>query len=340
MPIIFAKCMGLVSLGGWTLLTAMACLLFAPGDAVGAPPNGVSRTAFGALAYRAVGAQNPDPATRNPDHLAARLCNPIVIYDRMGLSLDFAQAMNVIEQRGHYLFYYVTARTAYMDQVLEQALEQGAGQVVILGAGFDSRAHRFHAGHPEVRFFEVDLPPMVAIKQRMVQKRLCQTNPTLKYVPIDFETQRLDQEMEKAGFSRDVKTLFIWEGVTMYLDAQAVAATLRVIAGNSAPGSQVAFDYVNPGAAKENGGPPGRDRAERFSKLGEPIKWGVDPDRLGDFLADQGLQLTSTLGPERIAELYLTGSDGKPLGRMPKSSWFAVAQVPGAEQGANPGGGR
>ena len=322
---------------GWGLMvygvlgTVLWLVLALAEVAQGAPPQGISRTAFSTLAYRAIAAQDPDPATRNPDDLAARLCNPTIIYDRMGLSLVFDKAIQEIEKRKRFLFYYVNARTKYMDQTLSQALAQGVQQVVLLGAGFDTRAHRFHAGHPQVRFFEVDLPVMVKIKQKLVGMRLCSSPPSLRYVPIDFETQQLAREMERAGFKRDMKTVFLWEGVAMYLDAGAVSATLGYIAANSAPGSSVAFDYVLPQVVErglKRANPDDQVMAQRLRKIGEPLKWGIEHEKLGAFLEGLGMSLKSNLGPEEITKLYQTGSNGQPLGRLPRGSWFALAEVP------------
>lgn len=312
--------------GAGALLAALGCTLFSDGEKKRSLPPGVSRTAFGTLAYRAVAAQDPDQATRNPDHLAARLCDQTMLSERMGLSLDFAQAIAEIERSGRHLFYYVNARTRYMDEVLTRALERGASQVVVLGAGLDTRAHRFSAGHPGVAFFEVDMPMMSAVKQKMVAMRLGQSPPALRYVTVDFSAQRLDEELARAGFESETPAIFIWEGVTMYLEAGAVADTLGRVAGCSAPGSLIAFDHG--GAWATDGG--GGATAERLAKLGEPVKWGISPEDLGPFLAGQGLTLIESMGSEEMVARYLTGSDGEVRGRIPDSLWFALAQVSGA----------
>ncbi|KMY67346.1 hypothetical protein AAU61_10900 [Desulfocarbo indianensis] len=336
MQVAIAKSLQLAASGGWlAALGALVYMFLASGETRSAPPQGISRTAYSAMAYRAVGGQDPDPATRNPDYLAIRLCNPAIIQDRLGLSLDFREAIKEIERRKRYLFYYVTARTKHMDRILAQALAQGAQQVVILGAGFDTRSHRFHAGRPQVRFFEVDTPAMVRIKQGLVRERLGDSPPTLSYVPLDFATQRLDREMARAGFNREAKTLFIWEGVAMYLEAEAVAATFGFVAANSGGGSLVAFDFVLPAALAGSGkeSQPGEKGADRFTKLGEPMKWGIEPAELQRFLAGQGLELAQVMEPEQISARYLTGSDGALLGRLPAVSWFALARAPEAARG-------
>ena len=201
--------------------------------------------------------------------------------------------------------------------------------MVILGAGFDTRAYRFHRKFPDLLFFEVDLPDMVIIKKRMVKNRLGDQSARVAYVPIDFEKQRLDQELAKAGYNKDLKTLFIWEGVVYYLDQASVAGTFRSIAQNSAPGSLVVFDYIPPDVADGTTTDPyGKAVYKHVKKLGEPWKFSVKPTDMAGYLQKQGLEMTSNHGPDYMLRHYLMGSSGKPGGTLPQFFWMATAVVP------------
>ncbi len=303
-------------------LVSMAC-------SAAEPPPKVSRTALSTMAFRVVGAQDTDPKTTNPDYLAARLCPREIILKKMHLTMDWAKDKPLIDKRGMWIIYQLTVRTKHIDATLAKAARNGVRQVVVLGAGMDTRAHRFHQEFPDLRFFEVDLPDMVAFKQRAIKNRLGKQAAPVTYVPIDFEKQKLDQELAKAGFQKNLKTLFIWEGVTYYLDEASVADTFRSIAHNSAPGSLVVFDYIPSDVADGTTTDPyGKAVYEHVKKLGEPWKFGVKPTDMAGYLQKQGLEMKSNRGPDYMLKHYLTGSDGKPGGTLPSYFWMATAMVP------------
>src|SRR6476620_1252808 len=135
----------------------------------------------------------------------------------------------------------VTARTSYYDAALQRHLG-GVDQLVVLGAGFDTRAFRLSL-EDRVRCFEIDLPRTQAHKLAMLDKAGLSTR-LATYVSADFETEDWMAKLVAAGFDPDSPTFFLWEGVTMYLDRASVEATLRRIAA-TAPGSAVAFDYFS-----------------------------------------------------------------------------------------------
>jgi methyltransferase (TIGR00027 family) len=129
---------------------------------------------------------------------------------------------------------YENVRTRHLDALVARELEAGAEQLVILGAGFDSRAHRF-----AVRTFEVDLPMLQARKRRLAQALAAA--PT--YVEADLERDDVVTRLGGAGFDPRARTLVLWIGVSMYVSAAAVARTLDLVS-ELGPGSLVAFDYV------------------------------------------------------------------------------------------------
>lgn len=132
---------------------------------------------------------------------------------------------------------YFVARTRYMDDTLKQSIENGLEQLVILGAGYDSRGYRFGALKQQARVFEVDHPATQQVKKERV-KGIFKTLPGhVTHIPVDFQEGALADSLSANGYNRSLKTLFIWEGVTMYIDAGAVDTILAFIAGNSGPGT-------------------------------------------------------------------------------------------------------
>ena len=136
--------------------------------------------------------------------------------------------------------YQASARVTFFDAAVERYLDH-IDQFVILGAGFDTRAYRLPEG-AHVRSFEVDLPKTQAVKREILQK--AGIDPAgVTFVTADFEKEDWLARLVAAGFDPGKPALFLWEGVMVYLDKQAVEDTLRRIAG-TAKGSIVAFDYM------------------------------------------------------------------------------------------------
>ena len=162
--------------------------------------------------------------------------------------IDFSKgnefAIHQLKSDDRSYYYYHNIRTKHIDAILSESLTNKVKQVVNLGAGYDSRAYRFHQIAPEVKYFEIDLPEMIANKKIRVNELLGALPDWVSYVPIDFNKQTLQEELIKAGYDKNKKTLFIWEGVTYYISKEAVKSTLKFVANQSSPGSSIVFDYL------------------------------------------------------------------------------------------------
>jgi methyltransferase (TIGR00027 family) len=130
-------------------------------------------------------------------------------------------------------------RTTFFDTALARHLGS-VGQLVVLGAGWDTRSYRMPAA---LHCFEVDTPPTQEAKRRML-RRVGLDTTRITFVPADLMTDDWLDRLVRAGFDPGRPAFFLWEAVTMYLDREAVERTLRRIAGTSI-GSAVAFDYLS-----------------------------------------------------------------------------------------------
>jgi methyltransferase (TIGR00027 family) len=135
------------------------------------------------------------------------------------------------------------ARTTFFDAALQRHLTD-VDQLVILGAGLDTRSYRLPAG-AKPRCFEVDMPRTQAFKCAMLTRAGVDAS-RVTFVSADFEREDWFEKLTDAGFDPSKPTFFLWEGVTPYLDREAVEDVLRRIA-NTARGSVVAFDYFTTG---------------------------------------------------------------------------------------------
>ena len=141
------------------------------------------------------------------------------------------------------------ARTRYIDDYSQACISGGVEQVVILGAGFDTRAYRLE-GFKKAKVFEVDHPNTQKMKVARLKGVIRGELPSwVTFVPVDFERDKLDEKLLEGGYRKDLKTLFIWEGVTPYLTAESVERTLSLVVASSSRGSSIIFDYLHASAA-------------------------------------------------------------------------------------------
>ncbi len=292
-------------------------------------PGSLSITAEAVTATRAIFSQHPDEKVRNDDHMAMGMVHPDYWHYSL-MADDFDAYQKIVKTFRVTTAHYVNARTKHIDAILHEAAADGIAQVVNLGAGYDSRAYRFRKAMPTVKFFEIELPEMVIEKKRRLKQVLGEVPDYVAYVPIDFNTQTIPGELRKAGYDSNLKTLFIWEGVTMYISAEAVDSTLKFVSSQSAPGSSVVFDYM-PLAVIQGDFSKYKDvRSLTFwvAYKGEPFIFGIPEGDSVPYVKQRGLSVLSDIGPQEMEKRYLTRSDGKLDG--PCSSGFRImhASVP------------
>jgi len=202
----------------------------------------------------------------------------------------------------------LVCRTRFIDDVLKEALTEGVEQVVILGAGFDTRAYRID-GMAAVDAFEVDHPDAQATKRDRLEAVFGAVPSHVTLVPVDFDLQSLEAALDGAGFDPGQETLFVWEGVTQYITEAAVDSTLRTVAETTG-GGRLVFTYVEE-RILEGSGLTAVDEAilEMVERQGNPWVTGFDPGQIGPFLAARGLDVQVDVGAEDYRRRYLEPID-------------------------------
>ncbi len=268
-------------------------------------------SADGAAILRAVGAADPDPQLRCPDYLARRLVGDLPVVALVDRPRGRRLLRAIAERRLPGALWFDIARLKHFDALLGTELAAGAGQLVILGAGLDSRAYRFGAELDDVRVFEVDHPATAVRKRERVRAVLGSLPDNVTYVEADLERTGLEDCLGEAGFDPQVPTFVIWSGVTMYLDGDAVGSVLAWAAGLP-ESSSICFDHVLQAVLEDEGSVYGAPELRAYlAKLGEPLRFGLAPGSVGEFLNGYGLALDSHLMPDQFAQRYLRGSDGQ-----------------------------
>jgi methyltransferase (TIGR00027 family) len=266
--------------------------------------NRTSLTAAGIAIARAVESEK-SPAERICYDPYARQFVPAWMYFLFGFSIKSGYA----ELRGPGVNGFLVARERYIDDVLQSFLNKDLRQLVILGAGYDSRPYRFDL-QGQVKTFEVDHPFTQADKLAKVQRIFSKIPEHVTYIPVDFNSQTLSERLPSSGYDPGLFSLFIWQGVTMYLTSAGVDSTLDFIAKNAPPGSAVVFDYVYQevldGIHKQS--EISSMRRYRFI-TGEGLTFGIPEGGVGEFLGERGFRQVKDINRDDLKRTYFTGKN-------------------------------
>jgi methyltransferase (TIGR00027 family) len=189
----------------------------------------------------------------------------------------------------------VVCRTRAIDEATCEAIAAGATQIVVLGAGMDTRPYRL-AQMSGVTVWELDVPDVLAAKRASLTRALGRVPGNVRYLSVDLTAGTLAEALAADGFDPDVQTLLLCEGVSMYLPRDAVEQILA-FAGTMAAGSRFVFTYFLQSVFE----------SARLAKAVERYEWlsGFDPEQLAGLFAERGLDLVEDIGAEDYEKRYL-----------------------------------
>jgi methyltransferase (TIGR00027 family) len=266
--------------------------------------NQSSLTAAGIAVVRAIESEKPAGERVCYDPYARRFVNAGLYY-----MVKFFAQLGYADWKGPGVWEFLVARERYIDDCLDPFLSEGLAQLVILGAGYDARAYRFQALKTGVKVFEVDHPATQAVKLRKLAAIFGARPAHVTYVPIDFDQQSLAERLFASGYDELCKTLFIWQGVTQYLTAQAVDVTLAFVAQHSGPGSSIIFDYMD--ATLLHGAPRHGEisNMRRYRRMsGEGLVFGIPIKAIESFLEERGFTQVKNADHIALERAYYSGS--------------------------------
>jgi len=268
-----------------------------------------SETAITVCYFRALAARDKRSEIRGPDTFA-----------RLFLSDEWNQRLaessfgenDVARFINHTLYGYFIARTAFIDHVFKESIRNRIPQIIFLGAGYDSRPYRFCDQLGETKIFELDAPATQNRKREILLRQSVPMPPQLSFVPINFNTDDLSAALAGAGFSRNQRSLFIWEGVMYYLGEAEVDRVMDALRNNCLPGSWLCFDYV----------------AERLqtSNAGEQMKFWIEKAKIPAYLGSRGFRVLDHVDTEEMTKRYLLLQDGTPVEKPPSRMHFVLAE--------------
>jgi methyltransferase (TIGR00027 family) len=197
----------------------------------------------------------------------------------------------------------VVARTRLIDDLITAALDDDIEQVVILGAGFDSRAYRL-SRLAAIDIFEVDHPDTQVAKQDALKRVLPSAPRHVRFVAVDFKHNDLVSAMSDAGYRDSKRTFVLWEGVTNYLSAEAVDSTLEWCS-TASTGSRLLFTYVHRDILTRPSAFVGtRNLFTSLERAGERFTFGMDPSYVPEYLAGHGFSLELDIGAAEYRARY------------------------------------
>jgi methyltransferase (TIGR00027 family) len=275
-----------------------------------------SQTAITAALFRAAHLHLFDGPKIHEDTFALRLSG-LGGLDELRAFSDQVERMNFPLRRASA---YFAARHRFSEDRLRAALDRGAEQVVLLGAGLDSFALRHPHVPNDILFVEIDHPA----SQRWKRERLASLGldtPGVHYVPVDFASQDLQKELAHAGVDPGKPTFFAWLGVTQFIAPEAADDTLSSVSRH-AGGSEIVFDVILPMTAQPSDEQEMSHVAAKTSAArGEPWVSYFEPQQLEHRLASIGFNRLEWLTPEAAGAYY----EGQPAEVRPLRAWRLIA---------------
>jgi methyltransferase (TIGR00027 family) len=259
-------------------------------------------TARGVALLRAIEMLRPETERISADPYARRFVDPLTLHStRAMIATGLSNALGL-----EGMMNFAVVRERHVEKLMEDEVVAGLDQIVILGAGFDTRSYRLPAGSMPI--YEVDHPVTQAAKRKALQGVV--TPPAnVKFVTVNFDTDDLGERLAASGYDPKGRTLFVWQGVIMYLTQDGIDHTLAFVAQNSAPGSVVIFDYMYQSLLRRLHGPTAMRVFTRA--MGEDITFGIDGDEVEAFLTARGFGDVANVDGDELTRRYLTGPNAR-----------------------------
>ncbi len=257
------------------------------------------KTAYNAAYARLIEQHEPDSLRLFNDPYVSSFFGKNILFQLKHKPLrSISKFMYNISMPG--IFGLQVCRTKYIDEKLASAIMSGIEQIVILGAGFDTRSQRF-SKERHIKIFELDLPYIQIKKEKTISKFIGKLPDNVIYAPIDFNSQEIDEVLTSKGLDLSKPIFFVWEGVTQYITKEAVENTLRFISGTPA-GSQLVFTYILENIINRTTDDISAINFQTVIEMSEQ-KWqfGIDPSKVSEFVRPYRLSLIEDVGADYIS---------------------------------------
>jgi len=198
--------------------------------AASTPPSGVGKTSLFVASGRALESSKPANERLFYDEFAAALAGSVVV-SKEGIAQLPPDAQVAYEG--------IAVRTKFVDTLVYQYVVQNLiQQVIVPGAGLDDRAFRL-ALPKETKFFEIDFPSVLKYKNTVLEEAHAIPTCERAVIEADITSDGWISSLENLGYDKAKPSLWLLEGLLMYLDERDVHTLLNRIDQNTSPGSKV-----------------------------------------------------------------------------------------------------
>ncbi len=281
-----------------------------------------SRTAAYTCLCRAASYLEKNSYYKYDDYIAVQLLPRFI---KLLLKLKILNLKGRISPKG--IYPYVIARTKYFDSVFEYAIKNGFKQVLIMGAGFDSRAIRFRNSTGNSNVYEIDIYYTQNAKEKQLKKRKIKNPENNIYISIDFDKEDINTRLDDIKFNKNIKTLFILEGLTMYLSHNTVDEIFKLFYDYSAPGSLIVFDYIHASVLRQEHKYYGESAIyNRVKKDNEKWTFGIEEGEIESFLNFFHLHLLEHLDANTLENKYFKNESGKIITKVNGTHCIVLAE--------------
>jgi len=265
----------------------------------------VSITALGTCLMRATSYYEKNPHYKSEDFIASMI---IPSYLKALTKYDISRTvLKKVLFKVPGIYEYIVSRTKYIDEIFN-SLTENIEQVLIFGAGFDSRVMRFRNELRNAKVFELDAQVTQQAKINRFMEKDIGFPPNLNFISIDFNKESLVEKLERVGFRKNCKCLFLLEGLTYYLNQEAIDSTLNIISDYSAKDSLLIFDYASASAVRQekvNSETKIKKHYKTLAKAGERPGFMIDGE-IQDFLAKYKFGLIEEVDSVQLAKKYFS----------------------------------
>ena len=273
--------------------------------------NKSGQTAFGASMARLIEQYQPENTRLFNDSMVKHFL-PVYIVVMMKFKYFRNLMVHMYDDKIKGIFGGFVCRTKYIDEKIKENINTigcTIEQVLILGSGMDTRAYRINE-LTDKKTFEIDLEHIQMFKKRKIKKCFGNIPENVVFIAIDFNKDDLYQTLLKSGFDFTKRTFLIWEGVTQYLEKEAVEKIFE-FTSNLASDSILVFTYILENVINRKSDIPGaKDWVNSFNKNGISLGFGINPGNIEETMEKYKLKVLEDVGSDYYKKVYL-----EPVGR-------------------------
>nr|WP_319537682.1 class I SAM-dependent methyltransferase [uncultured Methanospirillum sp.] len=272
-------------------------------------PKTPSRMAEGMAMHRLSETMLPEDVRIFSDPYAVHFINPEILKFAAEHPREAEKKVQEMENLFPGLGNSIRARVKYFDLVLNECISHDFAQLIILGAGYDTRPYRTPEIDHNFKVFEVDHPETQSVKKEIIRRIFGTLPDNVTYIPLNLETGDLDVALSSSCFSELKKTLVIMEGLIMYLSSDSIHRIFQYFSKECPVGSKILFDYYPESVVSGEKNEYAKNIVKFTQLNGEPLKFGIPDHAERNFLSQWNFADIRIIRSEEYKNLLFTGKN-------------------------------